>query len=97
MPSLQIAEALRGLCTGDQDPPRPWAHMSHVGVRAVGELAYMESTFTDQAGFEITLQDGSKYRVMVQRFDTRTWQEALEDAAETEALRREEERAYGDR
>jgi hypothetical protein len=39
---------------------------------------------------------GDAYMVTVQKFDTRAWQ-ALEEAAETEALRREEERVYGDR
>lgn len=67
MGARKIAEALWGLCTGDQDPPRPWAHMSHVGVTRVGDVASLTvGIFTDHAGFDIETGDGA-YRVVISR------------------------------
>jgi len=67
MSSLEIAEALRGLCTGDQSPPRPWAHMSHVGqVSEVSEVAGLTVRgWVDMHAFGITV-DGVRYRIGVE-------------------------------
>lgn len=63
----EITEALHRLCTGDQDPPRPWAYMSGVGqvgqVSEVGGLTVRG--YVDTYAFELTV-DGTRYRIMVQ-------------------------------
>jgi hypothetical protein len=61
--AIQIAEALRGLSTGDQDPPRPWAHLSHIGT--------MESVSRVRGGrehssFTVTV-DGQSFTVIVEK------------------------------
>jgi hypothetical protein len=68
MSAADIAEAMRRVTSGDQSPPRPWAYLSGLGIIWVGEAAYLEvAGFTDQAGFDITTDDGAQYRVMVRR------------------------------
>lgn len=60
---MQIADALHGLCTGDVDPPRPWAHMSHVG--------HVESVERVQGGrgesWMTLIVDGETYVIVVAR------------------------------
>ena len=71
----QIAEALHGLTTGDQIPPRPWAHMSHVGE--VGTVTDVALTRIHSAGgttvgfwtYSMTV-DGQGFRVLVQKLET---------------------------
>ena len=63
-----LAGAFHRLSHGDQNPPRPWAYLSGLGIAQVSELAFLQvAGFTDQAGFDIVMDDGSKYRVMVSR------------------------------
>jgi len=73
MGALEIINAYRGLTTGDQDPPRPWAHMSHVGsVTGVTEAAGLTIRgWVDTYAFEMHV-DGRPYRVMVQALDEDT-------------------------
>lgn len=59
--AIQIAEALRGLSTGDQDPPRPWAHLSHVGTM---EWVSRVRGGREHSSFTITV-DGRSYAVIV--------------------------------
>lgn len=61
--AIQLAEAYRGLTTGDEDPPRPWAHLSHVGpVSDVSRVmgGREESRFTMWV-------DGEAYVVTIKR------------------------------
>lgn len=67
MSAADIAEAMRRVTSGDQSPPRPWAYLSQIGIIWVGDMAYMESTFVDQAGFDLTTSDGAQYQIMVKR------------------------------
>jgi len=68
MSAETIAEAYRGLTTGDQDPPRPWAHLSHVGtISSVSQVAALQiDGFADVAAFGITV-DGVTYQVEIKR------------------------------
>jgi len=66
MTAEQIADALRRLATGDQDPPRPWAYLSGLGITHVDDVSGLTVRgYTDVWGFEI-LADGKVYRIMVQ-------------------------------
>ena len=62
-----IANALHRLCTGDQDPPRPWAYMSGVGqVSQVSDVAGLTvRNWVDIWAFQMTV-DGVRYRIGVE-------------------------------
>ena len=69
MSAEALAEAYRGLTTGDHDPPRPWAHLSHVGtISSVSQVAALqiEGQGVDIAAFGITV-DGVTYQVEIKR------------------------------
>lgn len=70
MDAQQLAGGFHRVTTGDQNPPRPWAYLSGLGIARVSELAFLNvAGFTDQAGFDIVMDDGAKYRVMVSRIN----------------------------
>ena len=68
MTAVAIAEAMRRVTSGDQTPPRPWAYLSGLGIVWVSDTAYLQvAGFFEQAGFDINTDDGSQYRVMIEK------------------------------
>jgi len=67
--AYDLAEAYRRLTTGDENPPRPWAYMSHVGkVTDVTEVAALniQASRVDMAAFGFAV-DGVRYQLEVKR------------------------------
>jgi len=69
MSAVDIAEAMRRVTSGDQSPPRPWAYLSGLDIIWVGETVYLETGFTEHAGFDLNTRDGAQYQVLVRRVD----------------------------
>ena len=71
MTSETIATAFHRLATGDREPPEapaPWAYLSGLGIQRVSELAVLETSHSDHAGFDVTV-DGETFRVVVKKLE----------------------------
>lgn len=65
--SYLIAQALRRLATDDQDPPKPWAYLSDIGIEWVSRV---RGTVPGTARSSFTLTaDGQSFAVIVQKTD----------------------------